>query len=397
MINLNRYNDGRPVCKYVCFYNDSGGSDVKNVFKFILTAFIIYFITAGGIPARAEGPETRRSKVVMYYFNDLSESPDYRYYSYIIPNAIIKEVNDLKKYDIQTFQSASEYVDESAPAEDLKKHITLLTEWGVKYSADYIITGSYSVADKKINIKSQIFSVREKRISRIVESSEEIGVLLQDLIDRISRNIRTEIDKYEAVYAEKEKERDAPSPFIPLYRAVSGITLGINYGTPDILGDWGKIYKNRESIFSAFIQYDMSSLSGLQGVAIIGDSSLSLNYDYLITTPGYTNDTRSYMKIWGMTMNYAYNYRFINAFYLSLSAGFGMAFSRVVIPSENDGPMNTPIAEKESRDPFLNLSVYANYLFSPLLINAGIAYKRIFYTDKAMEMVVYFFGFGFRI
>jgi TolB-like protein len=355
--------------------------------------FTLISICLVALANESNGWSQELNKIIIYYYQDKSKTDYYRYYSYVIPDSIAADLKKAKKYQVQTFPVTLGYIDKSMPESEYKAHLRILAERGKEFSSEYVITGTYYIEKKRILIKTQIFSVSEEKIIDIRESSTELGVLLFSILDKITEKINRELDK---TYKGPETII-AKSPFIPLYNKFDGVSFGINYGTAQFLGNWGKLYDTTD-IISVFLSYNLINVTGLKESAFLKNAEALLLFDYFNNEP---TRSRASLSVWGITLNYIYLYRLSHSFHLTLGAGLGGAKSELIVMNMGeDGPgeMFLPPASRDiSYDPYLNLTLATRIAFDPVIINTGVSYRRIFYSDTHMIFSVVFFGFGYRI
>ena len=361
---------------------------VRKIIIFTLISICLASLTNISV---SQGEEL--SKIIIYYYQDKSKTDHYRYYSYVIPDSIAADLKKTNKYEVQTFPVTIGYIDTSMPESEYKAQLRILAERGKEFSSEYVITGTYHIEKNRIFIKTQIFSVREEKIVDIRESSTELGVLLFSILDKITEKINSELDK---TYKRPETII-ATSPFVPLYNKIGGISFGINYGTAQFMGDWENLYDTTD-VISVYLSYDLINITGLKDSNFLRNAEAVLLFDYFNNDP---TRSRASLSVWGITLNYIYLYRLSQAFHLALGAGLGGAKSELIVRTmgeEGPGEMFTPPESRDiSYDPYLNLSLSTRITFEPLIINTGISYRRIFYSDTHMTLSVVFFGFGYRI
>lgn len=330
-------------------------------------------------------------KVVVYNFKDKSSTTNYSYYSYIIPDSIAVELRKKKNITVSTYPVTIDFVDtQSGTSEEKRNHILYLSQKGKDLSADFVVSGTFNVDNRKIHIKSQIFDVKEQKIVQIDESSNDLGALLFLIIDKITGKINSELDRFQ----EEHRDRYSPSPFIALYNSMRGLTFGFKFGEQKIHNEWGNIYRDPDYL-AFYISYDLSNITSFGATPVIKDSGFALQYDFFSTRPdNYT----SFLSVRSATLSYIYYYPLTDGFRIAFSAGGGMARTKIIVSDpliEGGDPFTPPLTEEVTYDPTMLLSVYADYRFNPLIINAGYGYRRIFYSDKPMNLSIIFFGLGF--
>ncbi len=341
--------------------------------------------------ANASNDKNQESnKIIIYYYKDNSKIDHYRYYSYVIPDSIAADLKGTKKYQVKTFPVTIGYIDKSAPESEYLAHIRMLASRGKEFSSDYVITGTYYIEKKRIFIKTQIFSVIDEQIVDIRESSSELGALLFSILDKITTKINRELDK---TYPGPEKII-AKSPFLPLYHMIGGISFGFNFGTVQFMGEWGKLYDSTD-IISVYLNYDLTKITSLKNNLFLKNAEASILFDYFNNDPTSSNSS---LSVWDITLNYIYLYRLSESFHLTLGAGIGGAKTELIVRQQNGDDMFLPPQSKDiSYDPCMNLSIATRIIFDPVIINTGLSYRRILYSDTHMIFSVVFFGFGYRI
>jgi TolB-like protein len=174
---------------------NSGVFIMINITKIIILGISLSFIILDG--TNAVKAETGKSgKIIIYYFQDKSTEKKHQYYSYIIPHSIAKDLKRSGKYTIQTLPVTTPSLEKGTSGKKVQSHLQMLANRGKKLSADYIITGSYIVREKKIYINAQIFDIKTKKISRLSESSTELGTILIEIIDHLTKGINTELVRF---------------------------------------------------------------------------------------------------------------------------------------------------------------------------------------------------------
>lgn len=355
--------------------------------------FLMTMLLSPGLLGAGENAPRPKGKIVIYYFEDQTRNNRARYYSYIIPDALATQIQGSNKYDVQTIPVTINYVGERESEEVYKNHIRFLSDRGKEFSADYIIVGSYFIEKKRININSQIFNVRDQKIMDIDASSDELGALLFNIIDKITEKINLELDKY---YREKFEAPEV-SPYLPLYKSLQGVAFGISYGRAGILGSWGDIYKAADMVMVT-IDYDLNKIGYFNRFPFLKDCSASVNLDYFSTNTDDKNASQfSYLSVYGLTLNLTYPYRFTPFFSAGVTLGAGAAYSSIYVPFGSGDPFSKPLVEETSVDPLLGASLAVKFLYGPVLITTGIGYRAIFYKDRMMNLALLFFGAGFRL
>ena len=72
--------------------------------------FLLTMLVACAGAARGFGAaDTERSKIVVYYFQNIGTTSEYGYYSYIIPDTIATDIRKVPKYDVQSIPVVMDY------------------------------------------------------------------------------------------------------------------------------------------------------------------------------------------------------------------------------------------------------------------------------------------------
>ncbi len=352
----------------------------------------LLFTLAPLLAADAATTEGIRGKVVVYNYHNTSNNINYGYYSYVIPDSISIELRKSPQYNVQSVPVAMEYVDSKAPEDVYKNHVAMLADRGKEFDADFVITGSYTIEQKNIIIKTQIFDVRDQRIKDIHETSEELGALLMVIIDQLSAKINTELQKGLA------QKKLRVSPFIRVHSALSGISFGLLYGIANTYDDWHSAYK-KPFVTTFYLSYGLSNIRALSNIMIVRNLGLAGQYDYFGDRYELRDtDQTSYIYVKGYSGNLSFSYNLASFFQVELLAGFGQAFSKVELISDPEtGGMPTRLASRKSTDPYLNIMFGAHFLYNRLKISGAVAYKRIFFSDTPMDLTVIYFGLGYTI
>ena len=376
----------------------------NNLMRYLPTILILFLLAAIPATAKVKGKDTvmagsppERGTVLVYQFRDNSPSRSYGYYSFILPESLSNDLGQTGKFRVKTQPAVLGFMEAPEGSAEFQNHLRYLAERGREFSADYIITGSYTVARKQIRLKVQIFYVREQRIASISETSDELGALLFSVIDKITARINNELDRYakeKEAKVKEEQERLARSPYIPLYRSLEGIVFGVQYGRVKFNSEWDKIY-DRTDLFSFFLLYDFNYAGHFAGSFLLKNSGVSLNLEALDTDPMKHHD--SSLSIKALSVNYQFHYRFYGSFGLAAAAGGGLAKTVLIINDPMDQSGFSYIRREESRDPFLNLSLSLTCLLDPILLSAGYAHKRVLYSDTPLIINEIFTGIGFKL
>ncbi|MDY6968573.1 MAG: hypothetical protein SVR08_07970 [Spirochaetota bacterium] len=372
---------------------------IKRISKITALCIIIYINIIIPFYLKAEEIPKTKDKVVIYHLNDNSKSDQFRYYSYIIPTTLKFELEKEKIFQINLFPDPIDYqqfIDSSQSDDAEQNFIDILTRKAEELSAEYMIIGSYTAEKRKLSINIQLFDVNAQEIFETYSDSEDLGALLQDVIDNLSKDIKDEL--LNSYNRKKDDEKDDLSPFLGFYNVISGFTFGFNYGIVNIYGNWGDIYENPKMI-TGYIQYELNNIDFLKETPILKNIALSANYDFFSSNSRDNENTNhSFLSVTGITINMVYLCRFSSYFNLAFSAGWGQSESEIYIEGEDgDGPYSTPLSENTTKDNLLSFSVYTNIIISHAHIMAGYAYKTILYSDDPLKYSVFYFGMGYRI
>ena len=342
----------------------------------------------------ASGQGAPSEKVIVYNFQDASDSTDYRYYSYIIADSIAVELKKKEQFDVQTFPAIVDYIDAGdTSSEKAKNHIVYLSERGREFNASFIISGQYIVdkKQKRITIKSQIFNVHDQKIIRIDERSDQLGALLFLVIDNITTKINRQLD---TLYEER-KELAEKSPYISLYNAMRGISFGVNVARVKFFGDWGSIYDEGTG-YSTFLKCDMNSFGSLGRIAVVRNSSIVLGLDVVDVNDNH----QSYFSSQSLSLGYSYALPFTSFSWIAITAGGGVSRSEMILSdplAQSGDPFSSHLAQEISYDPCMSVSLSARFMIRPLTIEGGVFCRRVFYSDTPMDMGALFFGIGYAL
>ena len=327
---------------------------------------------------------TKKNKLLIYNFittddyeNVKKKENNYKYYSIVIPQTILKSLNSSGKYEVISetgpFSIETDFLDKKEKAKYIKK----LIELGIQNKSDYIITGNFNVVDKKLTVRAVVFDVRGEKIEIVDYASDELGVKLQVTTDQITQRISDTIANLDLIY----RESGAGSRFKPLQTPLSILTLGVDSGYIFMLGDWRSLYKDAVYI-SPFLDFDITDYL-----------SLSLKFTSIESNSKDTEiSTDSRLKILSTSLSLCYLYRFNSSFGLGFSAGGGGSKTKITINPAP--PFTSSLSEKDSYDANIDLSSYFVYNVSTFKIKTGFIYKRIFYKDVPMDNGIIFAGVG---
>lgn len=337
------------------------------------------------------------STIVIFKFKDLSKNDDYAYYSYIIPDALAVEIKNRTKLNVRTHPVTIPYV-KSTNAAEYESQILYLARKGGEFDADYTISGSYEIKNNKIHISTQLFNIENKKLIDVGSASEEISVLIFDIIDSLTNKINEELQKF-AQPALAKKDDALPtastSPFLPIYRAIENIIIYGEHGSIDLTGRWQDIYKNADYYAIGF-RYALSNFDRIKKIPFVQNSSASASYHYFIIPAKNISST---LMVSGIVCGYSYDYPIIQHFTLSAEINLGMMFSTLRIYSNMPGNGGPQIPERElhSNDLLFRISGMIGFNFFPLVFGTGFTFNRIFYSGEPLEFSTIFFMMGIQL
>lgn len=356
--------------------------------KLLKSIFLIAAMVSSSMNLYSEETNSSsKSRLLIYNFTttdnyeDIKEKDrkdkNYEYYTVVIPETIAKSFKETGNYEIQRETGPFSIESDFADNKEKRKYIKKLTDLGKQNKSDYIITGIYNVADKKLKVRLTVFDVKGREIRVVDNESDELGARLLAATDILSQQLNENITEMEKL----NLERSDRSPFTVLYTPLSIVTIGVDTGYLYMTGDWSSIY-NDVFYISPFIEFDINedfSLS-LKAVSIQSDSD--------------NKETSSYSQIRmiSSSISLSYMFRFTDYAGFTVSAGGGITRSTITL---NPGkPFEDSLAEKDSIDPNIDLSSYFVYNLSSFNLRAGVLYKRIFFKDEPMDTGVIFAGAG---
>ncbi len=311
------------------------------------------------------------------YENVKKSEKNYQYYTIVMPEAISKTLGKSGNYQIRREKDALSIQTDFNNNDEKTKYTKKIKDIGLNSKSDYLITGNFTVDDKKLIIRIIIFDVQGREIEVIDHESNELGVQLQETIDDISQLVLEKIEKLNKRNLEKSKT----SPFTALYAPFSIMTMGVDSGYLFFLGNWRSLYNNTVYI-SPFIDFDLSK-----------SFKLSLKFTSIQSdTEKKDANTYSQMRILSSSMSLCYLLRFTENFGIAFSAGGGATKTYITI--EPDKPFSDPMSEKKSIDPNIDISSYFAYNSTSFTLRTGINYKRIFYKNNPMDSTAIFAGAG---
>jgi len=343
--------------------------------------FIIILFTVTSLSAEKKvrvSPE--KSNILLYGFNVNVTAVKYKYYSSILPGTLAKSLQQKGLYDITI---KDEKIIVPADIKDIRLKALALENPGI----DFIIAGDFKIENDNPTIQLTIYNVAGEYFITITEENVETKALLKKSTDSLSKKINSSIKGL----IEKNRKLLAPSPFFPLYRALSNTSFGINTGNVFLLGNWGDAY-NHTWFVNPFIFISTGIL--LEG------SGIQLNAEYLSTE---TRDNylmnNSLMRIWNTTIDLSYSINFARHFGLSMLIGLGPSFTKITYydPSAGSGPDRLIMGINKNTELLIDASLCFNLIFSPVQLEFGSSIKRIFYDKNGINFVTVFAGIRYNI
>ncbi len=369
----------------------------KKIHPVVLATILITGLGKPGVEILSAQQD--KDKITIFQFRDRGTTTDYAYYSYIIADSIAVELRRRGGYPVYTHPVSLDYIDDKSTAEKTRDHVIYLSGKGEEFGARFIISGMFYVKNNKITIKSQVFDVNEKKILRLEETRSELGVFLFDIIDRLTAKINSDIapkGRTESKIVQNEAGIPEKSPFIPLYRAVRGTSIGANHGRMKFSGKWGNIYQDTD-LLSFYLNYSLENCKSLESNGFLKQSSVGIQYHAFTSQP--ENYSTSIMAK-ALTLDYVYSYPVLGNFRFSLAGGIGLAFTNLKVydplAGPGEGPSN-PIDIDKSRDIVTQLTLSADYEIHPLIMRTGYTVNRIWYSDVPMDYNAFFISIGYRL
>lgn len=367
---------------------------MKRILIIVIASITAWIASGGSALSGAEKDRTQTGKVVVYYFQNSTKAGEYGYYTYIIADTIASEIRKTGKYEARSIPVTLEYIDTDKSRELFVKRMQFLTDRGKEFDADFVIHGTYYIENQIIVIKTQIFDVNEQKIKDIKETSKELGALLLIVIDKLSDKINSELQK-SAYKTRPKREAAAKSPFIPVYKALSGFSFGFIHEMGTIHGPWGDIY-DRTDITGFSIFRSLSDAGFLRRYPVMKNTFLLLKYDFF--SSNNTESTQmTNLQVSEFSLNAGYSYPLSGLFSLDISAGPGICFSKIKVEMDTGtGPPETLKTER-SIDPLLHLSAGVSITIERFKLSSSVSYRRIFFSDQALGASSLYFGIGYMI
>jgi TolB-like protein len=336
----------------------------------------------------------KKEKVVIYYFQDKSESDKFGYLSSIIPDSIAKDINRIGEYETETFPVNVDYLDSSASDEDQNNFIQLLMNMDKEVKADFMLIGSYYVEGNQIVILTQFFDVERQKIIYVGETESKISAIVLEMIEDATNNIISALKKAAKIKREEKEKADKVeedrklkiSPYLGFYNSLSGLTFSVNYGRADFFRDGGDMYKNTDHV-------SLNLFYGLNNIAFSG----KFEYFATRTKESYNknNNRNRNFELTGGSLNFSYLFKFSPNFNIAASAGGGMADVKIIMEADSENSLPAVTLE-DSFHPYFNLLLSMNYYIGNLKIESGYSYN-IINVSKKIDYSVIYFGLGYRI
>ncbi len=341
--------------------------------------------------------QAKKEKILIYnlsisyeksiFVDDRRKAGDeqFEHFSYIIPHTITQNLNASGKIEAKK-------LDGVMPIKDIgsDEFYDSMEKIGAQYGGRYIIGGRAIVRGKKLSLELALVNIRTRDFIAIFKDSFETGAELKATISDVSNNIEQKLGVYQKEARDGSRQGEGgqpskPSPFSKAYQALSGLSFGVKTGRFFIMGPFSKIYED-SMYFNPYISYGILKWFGVSAEA-----------DYLAAENKSTFATQSSsMQLWGVTLNADFSYMFFKYFGIRVSAGFGASMGKITL-TNMDNPLIGLMPSKNSTDPYLNLSASFNFLFKPVEIQVGGAYKAAFFEGEVLSLLTVFFGIGFHL
>lgn len=348
---------------------------------------ITLILLVNGIGLHAEDKSTQPFRDVLLYNFTPAEDSDknekkYQYYSTIIPETISKSLKKHGNYRIVREQGSLP-ISGGINSSEREKNLNKLGELASLHKSPFIISGRYSITGRTLNLQISLFNAPGKDLKIIEHSSDETGAQLQKTTDTISIELDQEITAFES----KNSKFVGESPFIGLYTPFSLMTVGLDGGRLYFTGDFKDIFNNK-SFISPYVNFDLTESFSITARLLYFQTD---NYDK------YTTYGQQVQFLSG-SLSLCYRIRLIGDLGIALSIGGGATRSTYVIYPVSGGgqPFDNSFETNKSFDMNADASAYIVYDFLPISIRGGVAGKRIYFSEKAMDMALFFGGIGFH-
>ncbi|MCX7678905.1 MAG: hypothetical protein N2316_06770 [Spirochaetes bacterium] len=368
--------------------------------KCIMQIVFVICVLLFPISIRAkENNNISKETLIVFKFKDLSKTDEFAYYSYIIPDSLAIEIKNRTNLDVRSHAVTIPYLKIDEAGEKNKDHILYLSRKGNELAAHYTISGSYEIKNNKIYIFSQLFHVESKRLIDVGSASDELGVLIFELIDSLTNKINDELEKLSKQNIAKKEEIHHPhastSPFLPIYRTIENLILYGEHGSMNIKESWGDIYKNA-NYYILGIQYELANFNYFKTIPILQNASLTASYHRFIV---HAKNMSSSLIVSGFAGGLLYRYPIVDRFFVSAEISIGSMFSTLHTypPNNQNGGPPLPLFEIQSQDPLLRCSLMIGYRITPLVFWTGVSLNRISYIDEPLEFSTLLFGLGFQL
>ena len=395
--------------------------NMKRIPAIISLVFCLY------LPSALSAQDESDSSAVIFNFSTSGASADSEYYSFIIPDALARQMEET--HGIQAARSMTE-LHQGVAVENIDQEI--LKTAAADEKAETVITGTIVLSEipsnaipdkKKIRIKpgrkkkpllTQADPKQQMTLTvlvydavldkKLLVSTEPFiaGALLQDAIDAISRETAARLALFDeekkalALKEQQEAEADTteekpaegPSPYLSLFSALSGISFGMDAGKLFLLGSYGNDYKDTQ-IISPWINYPLSGL--VPGLGL----SVGMNYFTSASKPA-TAASYFLLQCWSAMAGTSYRLQ-VNGWFapeVSVSGGVTRTIIDVYPVSSSDMPFTKFTSKDKSFDPCLDISAALRFSLAPVHVRTGVLFKRVFNSDRAINALSLFAGFA---
>ncbi|MGB4268024.1 MAG: hypothetical protein WBK20_02465 [Spirochaetota bacterium] len=358
------------------------------IIKTVYIALIFIFVCIAFLGAQT--PD--KQKIIIYYFNDESPTQNYRYYSFIIPDSLSAELKEKIEYEVTVLPVTFKYISSQVTDEEKANTIAILTSRGKEVSATFSVIGSYKVEKNIINIKTQICNIATGDIVDAAETSEKIGALIYEIIDRITVKINTELQKT----IEVEKEKIAISPYKNFYSSLKNISFCYSYNFIFFTGNWENLY-NDTSMSKIYIGMPISKIYKSDS-AFINKLYFAPTWQLFSTNNRdleHTYDTYLSIYMGGVSLSYIYTLSPLIDVVISIQPG--IAYSDLYIVLVEEGGPFAPYVKKNSYDPFLSAELNATFYFYSIGFTGGFNYYRLFYKGNDLTATGVNFGILYKL
>ncbi len=390
--------------------------------KILLTAL---WITGIMIPLSGKDttlPGEPKKKVIIYNFISTSAEAKYQFYSQVIPLTIAKSLGSSPQFDVkyinENIDGAESKTEKKISTETKKKsdktagsseriaqdEIKSLEKLYEKRMRDilerikkilesskddlpgYLITGSYTVSQNALELIIDIYNVKGKKLTRIHKKSIEVGALLKDTTD----DITTKIENQLTVFEDDNKKLFNQSPFIPLYKRLSHVTIGFNYGELYFIKNYSNDFKNTRFI-STYLLLHVTEILGA-----------SLDLEHFGTSrkqsDGIGNTYDQEFSLWAGLINFHLTGRLSRLMGISLACGYGIVNARWEdMPPGSGGLNNQGKINNTPHGKYIKLSASMDFDIRPVLFTFGGSFDTLIYPLKNLFMYTVFAGVGYRI